>query len=62
MSEYAQELRDAINKFTPLLEKMSDEATRGRPTPRDEPATPDYFMEDCVWHLTHHLHQIIKPE
>ncbi len=33
MSEYVQELRDAIEKNTPLLEKMSDEATRKRPAP-----------------------------
>ncbi len=33
MSEYVVELRDAIEKFTPELEKMSDEATRMRPGP-----------------------------
>jgi hypothetical protein len=30
--------------------------------PRDKPATLDYFMEDYVWHLQHHLDQIIKPD
>lgn len=159
MSEYVHELRDAINKFTPLLEHMSDEASRKRPAPdkwcpreiighlidsasnnhqrfvraqfqddlifpgyaqdswvsvqqyreapwdellelwrsfnlhiarvmeaapseqrlrprvrhnldelasrpvsRDEPATLDYFMADYVFHLKHHLHQIIRPD
>ena len=30
--------------------------------PRDKPATLDYFMEDYVWHLQHHLDQIIKRD
>ena len=33
MSEYVAELRDAIRKFTPSLEEMSEEATRHRPAP-----------------------------
>ena len=33
MSEYVADLRGAIEKFTPLLEQMSDEATRKRPQP-----------------------------
>ena len=33
MSEYVAELRGAIEKFTPMLEKMSEEATRQRPGP-----------------------------
>jgi hypothetical protein len=157
MPEYVQELRDAIKQFGPLLEKMSDEATRKRPAPgkwcpreiighlvdsasnnhqrfvraqlqddlifpgyaqdswvlvqqyreapwsellelwrsfnlhiarvmdatpseqrlrprvrhnldelasrgvpKEEPATLDYFMSDYVWHLKHHLNQIVK--
>ena len=28
--------------------------------PKDKPATLDYFMEDYVWHLQHHLRQIIS--
>ena len=33
MPEYVAELRKAIKKYTPLLEKMSDESTRERPGP-----------------------------
>src|SRR5712671_3965757 len=33
MSGYVAELRDAIEEFTPLLERMSDEETRKRPRP-----------------------------
>jgi hypothetical protein len=33
MSEYVADLRGAIEEFTPLLEQMSDEATRKRPRP-----------------------------
>lgn len=33
MSEYVAELRGAIEKFFPMLEKMSDEATRRQPRP-----------------------------
>ena len=33
-----------------------------RPVPRDKPATLDYFMEDYVAHLQHHLDQIIKRD
>src|SRR6266550_2794666 len=33
MSEYVADLRGAIEEFTPLLEQMSDEATRKRPQP-----------------------------
>jgi hypothetical protein len=157
MSEYVQELRDAIKSFAPKLEKMSDEESRKRPAPgkwcpreiighlidsasnnhqrfvraqlqddlvfpgyaqdswvslqqyreapwgelldlwrsfnlhiarvmeaapsdqrlrprvrhnldelasrgvpKEEPATLDYFMADYVWHLKHHLDQIVK--
>ena len=31
-----------------------------KPVPRDKPATLDYFMEDYVAHLQHHLNQILK--
>ena len=34
MSEYVADLRGAIEEFTPLLEQMSDEATRKRPRSR----------------------------
>ena len=30
-----------------------------RPMPADQPATLDYFMEDYVLHLQHHLRQIV---
>jgi hypothetical protein len=33
MSEYVADLRGAIEEFTPLLEQMSEEATRKRPQP-----------------------------
>ena len=33
MPRYVSELRDAIKKITPVLEKMGDEATRRRPEP-----------------------------
>ena len=34
-----------------------------KPVPRDEPATLDYFMNDYVAHLKHHLTQIgIRPD
>lgn len=33
-----------------------------KPVPRDKPATLDYFMEDYVAHLQHHLDQIIKRD
>ena len=33
MSGYVAELRGAIEEFTPLLEQMSEEATRKRPQP-----------------------------
>ncbi len=33
MPRYVAELRDAIEKATPMLEKMGDEATRRRPGP-----------------------------
>lgn len=33
MPEYVVDLRNAIKRFTPLLEKMSDEDTRRRPQP-----------------------------
>jgi hypothetical protein len=33
MPGYVVELRNAIEKFTPMLEEMSDEATRRRPAP-----------------------------
>ncbi len=33
-----------------------------RPVPRTEPATLDYFMADYVWHLEHHLRQILGAE
>ena len=38
MSEYVADLRGAIEEFTPLLEQMSDEATRKRAIPRLERA------------------------
>jgi hypothetical protein len=33
MPRYVADLRDAIKKITPMLEKMGDEATRRRPEP-----------------------------
>ena len=33
MLEYAEELRDAINEATPILQRMSDERSRLRPAP-----------------------------
>lgn len=34
-----------------------------RSVPRDEPATLDYFMNDYVAHLKHHLAQIgVRPD
>jgi len=31
-----------------------------KPVPRDEPTTLDYFMQDYVAHLKHHLAQIVN--
>jgi hypothetical protein len=33
-----------------------------KPVPRDTPATLDYFMEDYVGHLKHHLNQIFPSD
>jgi hypothetical protein len=33
-----------------------------KPVPRDMPATLDYFMEDYVGHLKHHLNQIFPSD
>ena len=33
-----------------------------RPVPREKPATLEYFMEDYVAHLQHHLRQIITRD
>ena len=33
-----------------------------RPLPRDKPATLDYFMEDYVAHLQHHVNQILDRD
>jgi hypothetical protein len=33
-----------------------------KPVPRDKPATLDYFMEDYVAHLQHHLDQILTRD
>jgi len=57
MSGYVAELRGAIEEFTPLLEKMSDEARRRR-----SPVTLDHFVADYVAHLKHPLKQIIAPD
>jgi hypothetical protein len=96
MSGYVAALRGAIEKSTPLLERMTDESTSRRPAPgkwspreivghliearlrprvrhnldelawkpvpRDNPATLEYFMEDYVNHLQHHLDQIFRSD
>jgi hypothetical protein len=33
-----------------------------RPVPRDQPTTLDYFMNDYVGHLQHHLQQILGAD
>ena len=33
-----------------------------RTVPENQPATLDYFMRDYVYHLEHHLQQILGPE
>jgi DinB family protein len=49
------------NRLRPRTRHNLDEIA-SRPVPRDKPATLDYFMEDYVWHLQHHLDQIIQRD
>ena len=49
------------NRLRPRSRHNLDEIA-SKPVPRDQPATLDYFMEDYVWHLQHHLDQIIKRD
>jgi len=46
-------------RLRPRVRHNLDELA-SRAVPREEPATLDYFMADYVWHLKHHLNQIVK--
>ena len=44
---------------TRLRARHNLDALAWKPVPRDTPVTLDYFMEDYVGHLKHHLNQIV---
>ena len=52
------ELASAEARLRPRVRHNLDELA-WKPVPRDKPATLEYFMEDYVDHLQHHLNQII---
>jgi hypothetical protein len=67
-SSAQSQLRRAVAGATPLLERISDaDATAPRAPGKwsrkeiiDRPVTLDYFMQDYVTHVAHHLEQIFE--
>ena len=55
------ELASAEARRRPRVRHNLDELA-WKAVPRDKPATLDYFMEDYVDHLQHHLNQIIRSD
>jgi hypothetical protein len=55
------ELASAEARLRPRVRHNLDELA-WKPVPRDNPATLEYFMEDYVNHLQHHLDQIFRSD
>jgi hypothetical protein len=55
------ELASAEARLRPRVQHNLD-VLAWRPVPKQKPATLEYFMEDYVVHLQHHLNQIIRPD
>jgi hypothetical protein len=55
------ELASAEARLRPRVRHNLDELA-WKPVPRDKPATLEYFMEDYVNHLQHHLDQIFRSD